>query len=191
MRMPDLFRNLTVLSFEQATTLPFLTYRLMQDGMRVIRVEEPKRGDPNRYVGTPLAGEEGMSSYFLPNNLGKRAITLNLRSEEGPGLLRDLITKLPVDVFASNLKPSSYPKLGIDYETLKALRPELIWLGITGFGPETDEAAYDPILQARSGFMELTGEAGGMQIPGVALAGVFNMGGAAVANYCSILERLH
>jgi len=156
-----LFENLTVLSFEQATTLPFLTYRLAQDGMRVIRAEEPKRGDPNRYVGTPLPGEEGMATYFLPNNLGKKAVTLNLRTEEGQELLRELITGLPVDVFASNLKPSSYPKLGIDYESLRALRPELIWLGITGFGPGTDEAAYDPILQARSGFMELTGEAGG------------------------------
>jgi len=157
----QLFRKLTVLSLEQATTLPFLTFRLAQDGMRVIRLEDPQRGDPNRYVGSLALDEEGMRTYFFPNNLGKEAITLNLGSEEGQALLHELVAKLPVDVFASNLKPSSYAKLGVDHDTLRALRPELIWLGITGFGPESNEPAYDPILQARSGFMELTGERGG------------------------------
>jgi crotonobetainyl-CoA:carnitine CoA-transferase CaiB-like acyl-CoA transferase len=157
----QLFRRLTVLSLEQATTLPYLTFRLAQDGMRVIRLEDPQRGDPNRYVGSLALDEEGMRTYFLPNNLGKEAVTLNLGSEEGQALLHELVAKLPVDVFASNLKPSSYAKLGVDCDTLRALRPELIWLGITGFGPESNEPAYDPILQARSGFMELTGERDG------------------------------
>jgi formyl-CoA transferase len=102
-----------------------------------------------------------MRTYFLPNNLGKEAITLNLRSERGQELLKELVRKLPVDIVASNLKPSSYAKLGMDYEILREVKPDLIWLGITGFGPQSDEGAYDPILQARSGFMELTGEEGG------------------------------
>ncbi|MBI4790292.1 MAG: CoA transferase [Chloroflexi bacterium] len=155
------FSNLTVLSIEQATTLPYLTLHLAQEGMRVIRVENPPRGDPNRWVGANVLGEEGMNAYFLPNNAGKEAITLNLACEEGKRLLHALVEKLPVDIFATNQRPKDYAKLGIDYETLRALRPELIWLGITGFGPDSNEAAYDPILQARTGFMDLTGEPDG------------------------------
>ena len=153
---------LTALSLEQATTLPFMTLRLAEEGARVIRVEAPPRGDPNRWVGPEvLPGETGMNAYFLPNNLGKESITLNLGSEEGRALLHHLIRSLPVDVFATNQRPRSYPKLGIDYETLAGLKPDLIWVGITGFGPKSDEAAYDPILQARAGLMELTGEKDG------------------------------
>jgi formyl-CoA transferase len=165
----DLFRKLTVLSMEQATTLPFLTLRLAQDGMRVIRLENPPRGDPNRWVGPEVlpspdgspGGETGMNAYFLPNNLGKQSITLNLGTAEGRELLHRLVRELPVDIFATNQRPRSYAKLGIDDRSLRALKPDLIWVGITGFGPQHDEAAYDPILQARAGFMELTGEPAG------------------------------
>lgn len=153
--------DVTVLSLEQATTLPFLTQRLARDGARVIRVEPPGCGDPNRYVGRNLLDEEGLASYFLPNNCGKQAITLNLADEAGRSILRELIDRLQVDVFATNNRPSSYAKLGIDYETIKTIRLNIIWLGITGFGPDCDEAAYDPVLQARSGWMELTGEPDG------------------------------
>jgi crotonobetainyl-CoA:carnitine CoA-transferase CaiB-like acyl-CoA transferase len=153
--------NLTILSLEQATTLPFLTQRLAREGARVIRVETPGRGDPNRYVGRNFLNEDGMASYFLPNNCGKQAITLNLAEPDGRALLQALIARLPVDVFATNNRPASYKKLGTDYETIKAARPDVIWLGITGFGPESDEAAYDPVLQARAGWMALTGEPDG------------------------------
>ena len=157
-----LFRSLTVLSIEQAMTLPFLTMRLAMEGMRVIRVENPPRGDPNRWVGREAVdGETGMGTYYLPNNLGKLAVTLNLAHQEGRNLLHDLVRQLPVDIFATNQRPRAYTRLGIDEPTLRRIRPDLIWLGITGFGPEHDEAAYDPILQARSGFMDLTGEPDG------------------------------
>ena len=156
-----LLSNLTVLSLEQATTLPFLTQRLARDGARVIRVEAPGRGDPNRHVGRKCLGEDGMASYFLPNNCGKQAITLNLAEAEGRALLHELVARLPVDMFATNNRVSSYAKLGIEYESLKAIRPDLIWVGVSGFGPEHDEAAYDPVLQARAGWMELTGEPDG------------------------------
>ncbi|MFQ5942665.1 MAG: CaiB/BaiF CoA transferase family protein [Anaerolineales bacterium] len=163
-----LFRSLNVLSLEQAMVLPFLTMRLAEDGMRVIRVEHPARGDPNRYVGPEVlpamsgAGAEmGMNAYYLPNNLGKQAITLDLGTTQGQEILHRLIQELPIDIFATNQRPRSYQKLGIDCETLSDLKPDLIWVGITGFGPDHDEAAYDPILQARAGFMELTGEADG------------------------------
>jgi formyl-CoA transferase len=161
----ELFRSLTVLSIEQATALPYLTMRLAEEGMRVIRIENPARVDPNRYVGPEVlpgrngAGTEtGMNAYYLPNNLGKQAVTLDLGSVQGREILHRVIQDLPIDVFATNQRPRSYEKLGIDYATLSALKPDLIWVGITGFGPQHDEAAYDPILQARAGFMELTGE---------------------------------
>ena len=157
----ELFKKTTVLSIEQATTLPFLTYRLAVDGMNVIKVEHPQRPDPNRFVGDNVLGEEAMNSYFMPNNVGKKAITLNLASDEGKEILKDLIRKLNVDIFATNQLPRSYVKLGIDYETLRAIKKDLIWLGITGFGPTVSEAAYDPVLQARAGFMGLTGEKDG------------------------------
>jgi formyl-CoA transferase len=152
---------LTVLSLEQATTLPFLTYRLACEGARVIRVEHPRQPDPNRFVGARVLPEDGMQAYFLPNNCGKEAIALDLGTEDGRALLHRLIQALPVDVFATNQRARSYAKLGIDPETLLALKPDLIWAGITGFGPEHDEAAYDPVLQARAGLMALTGEADG------------------------------
>jgi crotonobetainyl-CoA:carnitine CoA-transferase CaiB-like acyl-CoA transferase len=163
----NLFNSLTILSIEQATTLPYMTLRLAQDGARVIRVEAPPRGDPNRWVGTavlsttPSDTEQGMNAYFLPNNLGKQSITLNLGSDAGRDLLHRLIRELPVDIFATNQRPLSYTKLGIDYETLSQIKPDLIWVGITGFGPNSNEAAYDPILQARAGLMALTGETDG------------------------------
>lgn len=153
--------SLTVLSLEQATTLPCLTQRLAREGARVIRVEAPGRGDPNRYVGRRFLDEDGLASYFLPNNCGKQAITLNLAEAEGRALLYELIAKLPVDIFATNNRVSSYARLGIDYETIKTIRPDILWLGVSGFGPEHDEAAYDPVLQARAGWMELTGEPDG------------------------------
>src|SRR5574341_405940 len=156
-----LLSNLTVLSLEQATTLPFLTQRLARDGARVIRVEPPGRGDPNRYVGRKFLDEDGLASYFLPNNCSKQAVTLNLAEAEGRAILHSLISNLPVDIFATNNRVSSYTKLGIDYETIRTIRPGVIWLGVTGFGPELDEAAYDPVLQARAGWMELTGEPDG------------------------------
>ncbi|MGH7355813.1 MAG: CaiB/BaiF CoA transferase family protein [Candidatus Rokuibacteriota bacterium] len=153
--------GVTVLSLEQAMTLPFLTYRLACDGARVIRVENPRRPDPNRFVGKDVLGESDMRSYFLPNNCGKEAITLDLGQPEGRAVLDALIVRLRIDVFACNQRPRSYAHLGIEPERLRALKPDLITLGISGFGPEHDEAAYDPVLQARSGFMELTGDPAG------------------------------
>jgi crotonobetainyl-CoA:carnitine CoA-transferase CaiB-like acyl-CoA transferase len=166
----NLFESLTVLSLEQATVLPYLTYRLAQDGMQVIRMEHPVYGDPNRMVGENVLGEERMNTYFLCINAGKKALTLNLAESEGQRILKSLIQKLEVDIFATNQLPRNYEKLRIDYESLRAIRPDIIWLGVTGFGPESNEAAYDPILQARSGLMELTGETDGdPQVMGIPL----------------------
>ena len=166
----DLFKDITILSLEQATVLPYLTYRLAQDGMQVIRLEHPIYGDPNRMIGENVLGEERMNAYFLCINAGKKALTLNLADPEGQKIFHSLIKELNVDIFATNQLPKNYQKLGIDYDTLKALKSDIIWLGVTGFGPDSNEAAYDPILQARSGMMEMTGEADGdPQVVGIPL----------------------
>ncbi|RJR16890.1 MAG: CoA transferase [Desulfobacteraceae bacterium] len=164
------FNRLTVLSLEQATVLPYLTYRLAQDGMNVIRLEHPVYGDPNRMVGDNVLGEERMNSYFLCINAGKKALTLDLGQKEGKAIFHSLLKKLKVDIFATNQLPRNYAKLGIDYDSMRAVVPHIIWLGVTGFGPDSNEAAYDPILQARSGLMDLTGEKGGSpQVLGIPL----------------------
>ncbi len=156
----DVFKQMTMLSLEQATVLPYLSYRLAMDGMNIIRLEHPVYGDPNRMIGENRLGEEKMNSYFMAINSGKKCVTLDLGSPEGKEILKDLIVKLNVDIFATNQLPRNYEKLGIDYATLKSIKPDIIWVGLTGFGPDSNEAAYDPILQARGGLMELTGEAG-------------------------------
>ena len=161
----DLFKNLTILSLEQATVLPYLTYRLAHDGMNVIRLEHPVYGDPNRFIGQNVLGEKRMNSYYLCINAGKKALTLNLAEEKGQDLFRSLIREFNVDIFATNQLPRNYGHCyghrrlyGIDYDSLKSIKSDIIWMGVTGFGPDSNEGAYDPILQARSGLMELTGE---------------------------------
>ena len=164
------FKNLTVLSLEQATVAPYLTYRLAQDGMNVIRLEHPVYGDPNRFIGDNVLDEKRMNAYFLCINSGKKALTLNLAAPEGQEMLKKLLRELDVDIFVTNQLPKNYEKLGIAYDLMKEIKPDIIWLGLTGFGPDSNEGAYDPILQARSGLMELTGEADGdPQVLGIPL----------------------
>ncbi len=166
----NIFENLTVLSLEQAIVVPYFTYRLVLDGAQVIRLEHPLMHDPNRLVGAKVLDEEQMNAYYLTINAGKKALTLNLKEERGRELLCDLIRELEVDIFVTNQLPKNYKKLGIDYETLAVLKEDLIWIGVTGFGPESNEGAYDPILQARAALMDLTGEADGPpQVLGVPL----------------------
>ncbi|OPY77878.1 MAG: Formyl-coenzyme A transferase [Syntrophorhabdus sp. PtaU1.Bin058] len=157
----EIFKNITVLSLEQATVLPYLSYRLSLDGARVIRMEHPVYGDPNRRVGENRLNEDRMYTYFLAINCNKEAITLDLGAPEGHEIFKRLLVELNVDIFATNQLPKNYKKLGVDYETIKSIKKDIIWIGLTGFGPDSNEAAYDPILQARSGLMELTGDRNG------------------------------
>ncbi|MDI6764529.1 MAG: CoA transferase [Thermodesulfobacteriota bacterium] len=184
----NLFKNITVLSLEQATVLPYLTLRLAEDGAKVIRIEHPIYGDPNRRVGEDVLKEDRMFSYFLPINAGKKALTLDIGVPEGQEILKKLILKLKVDIFATNQLPRNYPKLGIEYETLKQIKEDIIWLGMTGFGPQSNEAAYDPILQARGGLMELTGERDGTpQVLGIPLPDM----GASEHGYGLLMKALY
>lgn len=151
----------TVLSLEQALSLPYATLRFAQLGWRVIRIEAVGGaglpGDPNRYIGSRVADDD-RRSYFVAPNVGKEAIALNLKDERGRALLARLVRELEVDVFCCNTVPSRYRALGIDPATLRALRPELIWAGISAQGPAFPDApGYDPVIQAMVGYMEVTG----------------------------------
>ncbi len=156
----------TILSMEQALSMPYATLRFAQLGWRVIRIEstpsgEGLPGDPNRYIGGKVADDD-RRTYFIAPNVGKEAIALNLKDPDGQALLRRLIVELDVDVFCCNTVPRRYKQLGIDYETLAAAKPDLIWAGISAMGPDYPDApGYDPVIQAMAGYMELTGPADG------------------------------
>jgi len=149
----------TILSLEQALSLPYATQRFVHLGWRVIRIESTSLGgDPNRYIGADT-GIRDLHTYFIAPNLGKEAITLNLKMKEGQELLKKLIKELNVDIFLCNTLPMRYKQLGIDFETLSEANPNLIWCGISALGPDYPEVAgYDPALQAMLGFMEMTGD---------------------------------
>lgn len=153
----------TVLSLEQALSLPSATLRFAQLGWRVIRIEATPSGtghpgDPNRYIGSRVADED-RRSYFIAPNVGKEAIALNLKDARGREVLHRLIKALDVDVFCCNTVPSRYRSLGIDYATLSGVKPDLVWAGISAMGPRYPEApGYDPVIQAMCGYMEVTGD---------------------------------
>ena len=156
----------TILSMEQALSLPYATLRFAQLGWRVIRIESTPSGkglpgDPNRYIGAKVADDD-RRTYFIAPNVGKEAIALDLKHPQGQALLRRMIKELDVDVFCCNTLPRRYQQLGIDYETLREVKPDLIWAGISAMGPEYPDApGYDPVIQAMAGYMELTGDPGG------------------------------
>ena len=153
----------TVLSLEQALSLPYATLRFAQLGWRVIRIESTPSGsglpgDPNRYIGSRVADDD-RRSYFVSPNVGKEAIALNLKDPRGQEVLKHLIRTLDVDVFCCNTVPSRYHALGIDYASLSAVKPDLIWAAISAMGPEVPNApGYDPVIQAMAGYMEVTGD---------------------------------
>jgi crotonobetainyl-CoA:carnitine CoA-transferase CaiB-like acyl-CoA transferase len=156
----------TILSMEQALSLPYATLRFAQLGWRVIRIESTPSGsglpgDPNRYIGAKVADDD-RRTYFIAPNVGKEAIALDLKHPQGQALLRRMIKELDVDVFCCNTLPRRYQQLGIDYETLREVKPDLIWAGISAMGPQYPDApGYDPVIQAMAGYMELTGDPGG------------------------------
>lgn len=146
--------------------MPSATLRFAQLGWRVIRIEATPSGgglpgDPNRYIGGRIADDD-RRSYFIAPNVGKEAIALNLKDPQGQAVLHRLISALSVDVFCCNTVPSRYESLGIDYATLSAVKPDLIWAGISAMGPAYPNApGYDPVLQAMCGYMEVTGDPAG------------------------------
>ena len=156
-----------VLSMEQALSMSYATLRMVHLGWRVIRLEptpiagRKSKGDPNRYIGRPVAGED-RHSYFVAPNAGKEALALNLKTAEGREVLHRLVRELDVDVFCTNTLPAHHQGLGVDYEALRAVRPDLVWCSISAMGTEEPKVpGYDPVLQALCGYMDLTGHADG------------------------------
>jgi itaconate CoA-transferase len=156
-----------VLSLEQALTMTYATLRFVHLGWRVIKLESTPldgrktKGDPNRYIGRPIAGEDRYS-YFIGPNLGKEAIAIDLKSKAGQKLLKRIIKELNVDVFCTNTMPARHKPLGIDYETLTKAREDLIWCSISAMGCKyPDVPGYDPVMQALCGYMDITGHPDG------------------------------
>jgi itaconate CoA-transferase len=156
-----------VLSLEQALTMTYATLRMVHLGWRVVKLEptpvqgRKSKGDPNRYIGRPVAGED-RHSYFVAPNVGKEAIAIDLKQKDGQELLKHLIRKLKVDVFCTNTMPARHKKLGIDFESLYKEKQDLIWCSISAMGlAHPDVPGYDPVLQALCGYMDLTGQPDG------------------------------
>jgi len=147
-----------VLSVEQALSMSYATLRFVHLGWRVIRVEAPGAGDPNRRIGRPVA-DGGRASYFVGPNCGKEALSLNLKDARARALLARLVRELPVDVFCTNTMPGRHAELGLDAASLQTVRPDLVWCCISAMGlAAPDVPGYDPVLQALCGYMDLTGD---------------------------------
>jgi CoA:oxalate CoA-transferase len=154
-----LFAGLRVLDLTRVMSGPFCTAMLADLGAQVIKVELPDFGDEGRHFAPHVNGE---STYFALLNRGKRSITINMKSPEGIALIRDLARQ--ADVLVENFRPGVMERLGLGYAVLQADNPRLIYASISGFGQEgplADLPAFDLVIQAMSGLMSVTGEAGG------------------------------
>jgi CoA:oxalate CoA-transferase len=148
-------KNIVVLDLTRVLAGPYCTMVLNNLGARVIKVERPEIGDDSRHFGPFYKGE---SAYFASINAGKESITLNLKTEEGKKILKELVKK--VDVLVENYKPGVMEKLGLGYEELIQINPKLIYAAVSGFGhsgPYSQKPAYDMIVQAAGGIMSITG----------------------------------
>ncbi|HEY2055585.1 MAG TPA: CoA transferase [Solirubrobacterales bacterium] len=152
--------GITVLDFSRVLAGPMATQILAELGAEVIKVERPRVGDETRRFEPLLDG--GESAYFFAFNRGKRSVTLDLRQPRGRELARRL--SLQADVVVENHLPGRMKDLGLDYETLSADHPALVYVSTTGFGldgPDKDRKGYDTVFQALSGTMSLTGHPDG------------------------------
>lgn len=152
--------GIRVIDLTRAFGGPLATMILAEMGADVIKVEEPKVGDESRTFSPMLNG--GVSSYFSSLNRSKRSITLNLKSQEAADIILRLAAKS--QVFVENFTPGVAARLGLSYEDLRKVRPDIIYCSISGFGqngPYRERKGYDPVLQAMGGLMGVTGEKGG------------------------------
>jgi len=179
--------NITVVDLTRVLSGPYCTMLLADMGARVIKIEQPGKGDDTRGWGPPfIAGE---SAYFLSINRNKESITLDFKKPEGRALLDRLIAR--ADVLVENFRPGTLKKIGLDYGTLAARYPRLIYCSISGFGhsgPRQAEPGYDAVIQAEGGLMSITGAANGAPYRlGVAIAdivsGMFAAHGVTLALY--------
>ncbi len=148
-----------VLDLTRAVAGPFCTLLLGDLGARVIKIEEPETGDETRHWGPPFI--EGESVYFLALNRNKQSVALDMKRESDLAALRQLAAQ--TDIVVQNFRPGVAERLGIDYESLKAYNPGLIYASISGFGltgPDRQRPGYDLIVQAMSGMMLASGSDG-------------------------------
>ena len=190
--------GINVLDLTRVLSGPYCTMLLADMGARVIKIEQPGKGDDTRAWGPPFlypsghnppAGgpDGGESAYFLSINRNKESVTLDFKQAEGRALLERLIAKS--DVLVENFRPGTLTKLGLDYQTLGSRHPRLVYCSISGFGqtgPRTKEAGYDAVMQGEGGLMSITGPPDGPSCRlGVAIAdvvsGMFAAYGVAMA----------
>lgn len=168
--------RIRVLDMTRVFAGPWAAQMLGDFGADVVKVEQPGSGDDVRHMGFRARDAEGKetgeTSSFLAMNRNKRSIALNIATTDGQATLRSLVAK--ADVFLENFKAGGLAKYGLDYASLSALNPRLVYCSITGFGQDGPYAplpGYDPIFQAMSGLMSVTGQPDGQPGAGPVLAG--------------------
>jgi crotonobetainyl-CoA:carnitine CoA-transferase CaiB-like acyl-CoA transferase len=161
--------ELTILDLSRVLACPFATMILAELGARVIKVEQPGSGDETRSFEPQLAKD---SAYYFACNRSKESITVNLRTDAGRKIIRELAQK--ADALVENFPVGTLGRYGLDYATLSALNPRLVFVSCTGFGqtgPYAGKKGYDTVFQAMGGIMSLTGEKGGGPVkPGLPVA---------------------
>ena len=177
--------GLTVVDLTRVLSGPYCTMQLADMGARVIKIERPGKGDDTRGWGPPFIN--GESGYFLSINRNKESVTLDFKHPDGRALLDQLISG--ADVIVENFRPGTLDEMGLDYGSLSARYPRLIYASISGFGqtgPRREEPGYDAMMQGEGGLMSITGDAatGGFKV-GVAIvdlvSGMFAMQGILLA----------
>ncbi|ARJ67900.1 CoA-transferase [Magnetospirillum sp. ME-1] len=172
--------HLRVLDLSRVLAGPWAGQLLADMGAEVIKVERPGEGDDTRGWGPPFlkdadGQDTGEAAYFLSANRGKHSVTIDFTRAQGQDLVRRLAAK--ADVVLENFKVGGLAKYGLDYASLKAVKPDLVYCSITGFGqdgPYAQRAGYDFLIQGMGGLMSLTGEPGGQPMKvGVALTDIF------------------
>ena len=189
--------GITVLSFEIQVAGPYCTMMLADQGALVIKVEQPGSGDTARGGAPKVRGEHGeeQSGYFLRFNRNKQSLTLNLKTEGGRRVFRELSAQ--ADVVIENLRPGLLNEFSLGYEELAQDNPRLVYASISGFGsldgylgPYSKRPAYDIVAQAMGGLMHTCGQAGGPPLwLGVALGDIASGMNAAYAVMLALYER--
>ena len=180
--------GIRVLDLSRVLAGPYCTMVLGDLGADVIKVEPPD-GDETRAWGPPFAA--GESAYYLCVNRNKRGMTVNLKTDEGRTILRELA--LQSDVLVENFRPGTLARYGLDYEALRSDHPQLVYCSISGFGqtgPLRDRPGYDFMIQAMGGIMSVTGDPAGEPMKvGVAAADLFAGQNAVIAILAALQAR--
>src|SRR5579864_448141 len=182
--MPPL-EGITVLDLTRVLSGPYCTMLLADMGARVIKIEQPGKGDDTRGWGPPFVN--GESAYFMSINRNKESVTLDIKQPDGRAILEQLVAK--ADALVENFRPRTLEKLGFDYASLARKYPRLIYCSVSGFGqtgPRSNQPGYDAVIQGEGGLMSITGPADGPPYRlGVAIAdivsGMFAAYGVALA----------